>query len=54
MLVGDDASQLVLSSTRKEAQGDDISGVTGLNFGDLFFSRKNEQGKWQAVEAIEG
>ena len=54
MLVGDDASQLVLSSTRKEAQGDDISGVTGLNFGDLFFSRKNEQGKWQPVEAIEG
>lgn len=54
LLVGDDASQLVLSSTRKEAEGDDISGVTGLKFGDLFFSRKNEQGKWQPVEPIEG
>ena len=54
MLVGDDASQLVLSSTRKEAKGDEISGVTGLKFGDLFTSRKNEQGKWQSVEAIEG
>ena len=54
MLVGDDADQLVLSSTRKEAAGDDISGITGLKFGDLFFSRKNEQGKWQHVDVIEG
>ena len=54
MLVGDDADQLVLSSTRKEATGDDISGITGLKFGDLFFSRKNEQGKWQPVDVIEG
>ena len=54
LLVGDDGSQLVLSSTRKESSGDDISGVTGLKFGDLFFSRKNDQGKWQSVEAIEG
>ena len=53
MLVGDDADQIVLSSTRKEATGDDISGITGLKFGDLFFSRKNEQGKWQQVELIE-
>lgn len=54
MLVGDDADHLVLSSTRKEAAGDDISGITGLKFGDLFFSRKNEQGKWQPVDVIEG
>ncbi len=54
MLVGDDADQLVLSSTRKEASGEDVSGVTGLKFGDLFFSRKNEQGKWQAVNVLEG
>ena len=54
MLVGDDADQLVLSSTRNDAAGDEISGITGLKFGDLFFSRKNEQGKWQPVEVIEG
>ena len=54
MLVGDDADQLVLSSTRNNATGDEISGVTGLKFGDLFFSRKNEQGKWQPVEVIDG
>ena len=54
MLVGDDADQLVLSSTRNDATGDEISGITGVKFGDLFFSRKNEQGKWQPVEMIEG
>lgn len=54
MLVGDDADVLVLSSTRNDAEGDDISGITGLKFGDLFFSRKNDQGKWQPVEVIEG
>ena len=54
LLVGDDADQLVLSSTRNDATGEDISGITGLKFGDLFFSRKNEQGKWQPVDVIEG
>lgn len=53
MLAGDDFDQLILSSTRNDATGDDISGITGLKFGDLFFSRKNEQGKWQPVEEIE-
>lgn len=54
MLVGDDSDQMVISSTRNDSEGDEISGVTGVKFGDLFFSRKNEQGKWQPVEAIEG
>ncbi len=53
MLVGDDADVLVLSSTRNDASGDDISGITGLKFGDLFSTRKNDQGKWQPVEVIE-
>ena len=53
MLAGDDFDQLVISSTRNDATGDDVSGVTGLKFGDLFFARKNEQGKWQQVEEIE-
>lgn len=54
MLVGDDADQLVFSTTRNDTEGEDINGVTGIKFGDLFFSKKNEQGKWQPVEAIEG
>ncbi len=54
MLVGDDSDILVLSSTRNDATGDEISGVTGVKFSDLFQSRKNEAGKWQQPELIEG
>lgn len=54
MLVGDDSDQLIISSTRNDAEGDDVSGITGVKFGDFFISKKNEQGKWQPVESIEG
>jgi len=54
MLVGDESDILVLSSTRNDATGDEISGVTGVKFSDLFQARKNEAGKWQQVELIEG
>ncbi|MBP5376791.1 MAG: OmpA family protein [Bacteroidaceae bacterium] len=54
MLVGDDSDILVFTSTRSDATGDDISGVTGVKFSDLFQSRKNEEGKWQQPEGIEG
>lgn len=54
MLVGDESDQIILSSTRNDAAGDDLSGITGQKFGDLFFTKKNEQGKWQPVEAISG
>ena len=54
MLVGDEGDMLILSSTRNDAEGDEESGITGVKFGDLFYSKKNEQGKWQPVEAIEG
>ena len=54
MLVGDESDQIILSSTRNDEAGDDLSGITGQKFGDLFFTKKNEQGKWQPVEAISG
>jgi len=54
MLVGDESDILVLTSTRREATGDEISGVTGVKFADLFQSKKNDEGKWQKPEAIEG
>lgn len=52
MLAGDDFSQLVFSTTRSDTEGDDLSGVTGAKFGDMFMSKKNEQGKWQQPESI--
>ena len=54
MLVGDDASQIVFSTIRNGVEDDETSGVTGANFGDLYFSKQNEQGKWQQPESIEG
>lgn len=54
MLTGDDFSQLVFTTTRNDTEGDDISGITGGKFADLFQSRKNEEGKWQQPTKIEG
>lgn len=53
VLYGDEWEQLFLSSTRPQATGDEISGITGTKAGDLFLSKKDEKGKWQAPERIE-
>lgn len=46
--------KIFLSSTRKESQGEDISGITGMKSGDLFVCTKDAKGKWGRPEAIEG
>ena len=45
MLFGDEYDQLYFTSTRNEAQGDELSGITGTKNGDIFFSQKDETGK---------
>ncbi len=54
MFVGDDGDKLVISTTREDTEGEDVSGVTGAKFGDLFQAKKNDQGKWERPELIEG
>ena len=54
MLWGDNSERLYFTSTRNEAQGDDISGITGTKAGDIFFSEKDDKGKWSKPEAVEG
>lgn len=54
MLFGDDYSQLYFTSTRNEAQGDELSGITGMKAGDIFFSEKDDKGKWSKPEAVTG
>ena len=54
MYVGSDTSMIVTTSTRKEATGTDISGVTGQKCADLFLTKRNDKGKWQKVELIQG
>ena len=52
MLFGDDCDQLYFTSTRNEAQGDELSGITGTKAGDIFYSEKDDKGKWSKPEAI--
>lgn len=53
MLFGDQYNQLYFTSTRNEAQGDEISGITGVKPGDIFVSEKDEKGKWGIPHVIE-
>ena len=54
MLTGDDYDQLYFTSTRNQAQGDELSGITGTKPADIFFSTKDDKGKWQKPEPVEG
>ena len=53
MLAGDEYDQLYFTSTRAQAQGDELSGITGTKNGDIFFSQKDDKGKWDKPETIE-
>ena len=53
VLAGDDYSQLYFSSTRNQAKGDELSGITGTKNADIFFSQKDDKGKWSKPEPIE-
>ena len=52
-LCGDDSDQLFFSSTRNQAKGDEYSGITGMKNADIFFSQRDDKGKWSKPEAIE-
>ena len=54
MLSGDQSDQLYFTSTRNEAAGDELSGITGTKNGDIFLSQKDDKGKWQKPEAVTG
>lgn len=54
MLLGDDADEIYFTSTRKEAEGDELSGITGMKPGDIFYSTKDDKGKWTKPVAVTG
>lgn len=53
MLFGDQFDQLYFTSTRNDAQGDELSGITGVKPGDIFYSEKDDKGHWTRPETIE-
>ena len=54
VLFGDEYDQLYFTSTRNEAQGDELSGITGTKPGDIFYSQKDDKGKWSKPEDVSG
>ena len=52
MLAGDADDQLFFTSTRNQAQGDELSGITGTKSADIFYSQKDEKGKWGKPQVI--
>jgi outer membrane protein OmpA-like peptidoglycan-associated protein len=54
MLLGDNSEYLYFTSTRNEALGDELSGITGTKPGDIFYSEKDDKGNWTRPEAVTG
>ena len=52
MFCGDQYEQLFFTSTRNEAEGDELSGITGTKNGDIFYLQKDEKGKWGKPQQI--
>lgn len=50
---GTDAGQLYFTSTRRQSQGD-ISGITAMKPGDIYYVRRDERGVWKQPEVVEG
>ncbi len=53
MLFGNDYEKLYFTSTRNEAQGNELSGITGAKPADIFYSEKDDKGKWGRPQTIE-
>ena len=53
VIAGDQWDRLYFSSTRNDALGDELSGITGAKPGDIFFSDKDDKGKWSKPQTIE-
>ena len=54
MLTGDKYDELYFTSTRNDAEGDELSGITGTKAGDIFVSKKDDKGNWTKPEAVQG
>ena len=52
--VGEDTTMIITTSTRKDATGEEISGITGQECADMFLTTRDEKGRWQKTERIDG
>lgn len=49
----DGFDHVYFSSTREEAKGKKLSGITGTKFSDLFVTKLDRHGKWEDVAALD-
>jgi outer membrane protein OmpA-like peptidoglycan-associated protein/tetratricopeptide (TPR) repeat protein len=54
MLYGEDWDQIYFTTTRQQASGNELSGITGVKMADIFYSKKDDKGKWSKPETVEG
>lgn len=54
VLAGDQHDRLYFTSSRNEASGSDLSGITGAKACDIFVSEKDDRGHWKKPEAVAG
>lgn len=50
---GKETDQIYFTSTRDQAKGNNINGITGMKSSDIFFAKKNDKKVWQQPEVIE-
>ncbi|MCQ2289055.1 MAG: OmpA family protein [Muribaculaceae bacterium] len=54
MFLDEKAEQLYFTSSTEKAMGDTKSEITGTKKSDIFFSKKDDKGKWSRPEPVEG
>jgi len=54
MYLNKDCDQIYFTSTTEKATGELRSEITGTKKSDIFFSKKDEKGKWTRPELVEG
>ncbi len=53
MYTGKETEQIYLTSTRDQAKGTNLNGITGMKSADIFMAKKNEKKSWQQPEIME-
>lgn len=52
--LGTEAEQLYFTTTRRQVKGHEVSGITAVMPGDIWFMKKDEKGKWKQPTSAEG
>ena len=50
---GEDTGTIYFTSTRDDAKGEDLNGITGMKSADIFVASVDENGKWKEPEILE-